>query len=152
MHKLVMALALVLIASPASAQTSCYGSLRGPLAAGGYSGDGGAYDCKDINVDIKYIGRIPLRGRIFHIYSLIYQTIPEQSDMSAHGGQRILIFRGKTYLGQFHLDTPPFFKVSIKGSSIRINTRAKFGNEIRLTKDGPPPRAFLAQDIDGLFR
>ncbi|HEY3889481.1 MAG TPA: hypothetical protein VGL73_12965 [Caulobacteraceae bacterium] len=150
---LILALTLGMAGWQGHAATKgCYGALAAPLRAGGYSGDGGAYDCKDLKVDIKYVGRIVVQGRRFNIYDLIYETIPEQSDVAVHGGQRILIFRDRTYLGQFHLDTPPFFKVGIRGHSIHINTRAKYGNEVRLTKNGPPPNAFLAQDLDGLFR
>jgi hypothetical protein len=120
--------------------------------AGGYSGDDNAYMCHDSRVRIRYVGKIAFRRASYNIYILIYVGLRAGDGLPGHGGERILMFRDGAYVGQFHLDTPPYYRVSVKGRSIRINTKAKYGNEIRMTEAGPPPNAFLAQDTDGLFR
>jgi hypothetical protein len=91
-------------------------------------------------------------GVRYEIYSLIYKTIPEQ-DEAVHGGQRVLIFKDNMkYIGQYSLDTPPFYKVTVRNHSIYINVPKKHGNKIEITGRGLPNEAWLNQVTEGLYQ
>ena len=38
-----------------------------------------------------------------------------------HGGQRLLVFHGDRYVGQYVLSPPPYINVSVKGSQLLLH-------------------------------
>jgi len=95
----------------------CFGELRSSLVAGGYTG---GVDCRTIKVNIMKAGYILGKNK-YQIYSLVYKT----HTLSPHGGQRILVFHNQRYIGQYKLDTPPFYKIVADGSDIAVYSNNK---------------------------
>jgi hypothetical protein len=75
----------------------------------------------------------------------MYHDIPA-GGTAVHGAQRILVFRNEKYIGHYHLDMMDR-RVTIRGSSIYINVPHRYGDEIKITTEGPPARAYLDQDL-----
>lgn len=150
----IFLLVLLAVANTANAtdKTSsgyCFGTLRAALSVGGYTG---GLDCSTVHVKMRKAGMITILSDKYTVYDLRYQTIPVDGT-AVHGGQRIIIIlNGKTYLGQYSLDTPPFHKISVKGHSIFINVSAEHGNRIKIGKNGPPSKVFLDQNVKEFYK
>lgn len=145
---LVLTFAVNVVVCPSAwAAKDCLGSLRAPLERGGFSG--GA-TCKGWwSLRIRFSGQTAVTG--YRIYEWRY-VLKGVSGGPGHGGERVLIFsRSGEYLGQYRLDTPPFRKVFVQGSAVRINGPASEGNAIPLD-NGPPSSVYFGHDRLGFFK
>jgi hypothetical protein len=119
--------------------------LRPALIAGGYSG---STDCKIVAFDIH---RVLSKNGVnfpFSVYDLIYRTLPDFAGGQAHGGERLLIFKGQIYLGQYDLDPPPYSDPIIIGDDILLKGSPRIdGNVIHLTRKELPPKVWLQGDV-----
>jgi len=126
----------------------CFGGLLSRLRAGGYSG---SVDCDAIEVRVEHIGDISTGNAQYEIFSLTYFQKHPAAD-SRHGGQRILVFaRGSHYVGQYVLDTPPFFSPRVVSKSIIFDLPPRQGNEIRFDA-GPPAETYINENTLALVK
>ena len=59
----------------------------------------------------------------------------------AHGGQRLVIFRGSEYVGQYALSPPHFGSVSVRGSQVLIDDVTELA--VLDFSQGPPSKTFV---------
>lgn len=120
----------------------CFGTLGAILVAGNYSGE---LNCEQISITLHKIGVIEATPKTYEIYNLIYKTIT-QDGYPPHGGQKILLFSNKQYVGQYSLSSPPFHGLSIDAKSIVIDIQKEKGNRINFDENGPPRSVFIDED------
>jgi hypothetical protein len=142
---LLLSVALLLSASAAEARPvpkDCWGKLKAPLEAGGFSPGvdcSGYYDLK-----IKYLGRTTgvRKYRVYH-YKFI---LPAVMGGPGHGGDRILIFDDHMrYLGEYQCSSP-VDRVWLRGSRIYFAFPKKDGNVLKLDGPEPPRTAWFLGD------
>jgi hypothetical protein len=129
-----------MVAPHAHGATACLGRIGEALVAGGFSGP---TDCQSADINLKKAGAIKERENIYDIYLLNYKT-KAQGDLISHGGQRIIVFQGEKYIGQYALSPPPFHRIMIVKKSIVIGgIKAADGNTVLFTDVGPPQTAWI---------
>ena len=139
-------LAMIEAAAAAKKAHDCLGSLRAPLTKGDMSG---LFDCQDGDIKIRFLGRTTGRTP-YRIYDWRY-TGYGNPGTAVHVGERILLFDDQlTYVGQYLL--PGWYRVTVRGSSIRINAPAKDGNVLKLDGPHPPRYAWLDGENEDFFR
>ena len=114
---------------------ACMAGLTRALTEGGFSGP---ILCSDADAGFVLAGRTA-DGQ-YSIYDYRYRYRPLHGAVD-HGGQRILVFQGGTYLGQYSASPPPYVSVSVRGSEVR------FGGSNSAPLDfsnGPPTRAIIS--------
>ena len=116
----------------------CMGGLRHALETGRFTGP---ILCSPKNVRFTHVGETA-RGS-FSIYDYRYRFLPLRGGVY-HGGQRILIFRGAEYLGQYAVSPPPYVSISVVGMVLRIGGAAKAGNAQLDLAHGPPRKALIS--------
>jgi hypothetical protein len=69
-----------------------------------------------------------------------------------HGGQRLVIFRGDRYVGQYHLSPPPYVTVTLNGSRVVLRTPGTSRNvEVDLSS-APPKKILVNGEVETLYR
>lgn len=69
-----------------------------------------------------------------------------------HGGQRIVIFNGAAYMGQYVIATPPFTTVEVDGNRVTLRTGGA-GTRVRLDLSRHPPKKILVNgEVATFFR
>lgn len=128
-----------------AAHGKCFGKLFEALRKGGYSG---GLDCRNLDLQIKDLGRIQQEGHYLEIFSLVYYTKGE--GVASHGGQRILFLQdGVTYVGQFRL--PDISDARIAGTQVRIPADPRYGDHIELGA-GIPPSAYIGGEVIEFYK
>jgi hypothetical protein len=85
-----------------AAPAECLGGKKDTLIAGGFSG---ALVCSPKDAQFILVGRTEGQVR-YSIYLYHYRFLPHPGGVM-HGGQRILVFEGNKYIGQYVLNPPP---------------------------------------------
>lgn len=95
--------------------TSCLAGKRTALVRGHFSGE---IFCSRKNASFVLVGRTT--GKNYAIYDYRYSFLPHAEGV-VHGGRRLVVFHGETYLGQYGL-SPPEVEVHIVGSQVLLTT------------------------------
>jgi hypothetical protein len=133
----------------------CLSGLRSVLVAGGFSG---SVDCRHDRFSMRRIGYLKSSGHRFAIYYYQYSLKPICPECAVHGGQRIIILRDGSYLGQYKPDWQVSGQI-FKGHLVLI-PRCEPGmteedckaDQVSFTPEGPPPRVHIFDDYYEFFR
>jgi len=66
----------------------------------------------------RFVGKIFPSG--YEIYDYRYRFLPHAGGVM-HGGQRIMIFKSRKYVGQYVLATPPFTNMTVRGAHLILS-------------------------------
>lgn len=148
MSKIIAAAALVmfsaLVGPEEIASSDCLSGRREALIAGGFSG---TVVCSGEDVTLSLSGTT---GSDYTVYDYRYRIM---AAAVMHGGQRILIFKGPEYIGQYALSPPPYSNVSVINSRVLVNTNDPFSEDAVLEfSNGPPPQVFIGGYVLDLYR
>ncbi len=97
----------------------------------------GVVFCSPENAWFTFVGRTT--GGRYTIYDYRYRFLPHPSG-AIHGGQRLIVFRGETYVGNYMLS--PKVSVAVRGTEVILK-----GDEdrapVRLDFSRKPPKRIL---------
>jgi len=119
--------------SLAATQQDCMDGRARALKDGGFSGP---ILCENARGSFVLVGRTGA----YTIYDYRYRFRPPHGAVD-HGGQKILIFRGEAYLGQYPASPPPYVTVSVQGSVVRFDSADSKPIDL---SNGPPTDTVLA--------
>lgn len=127
--------------SPATANSTseCLLGLRPSLIKGGFSGP---LVCSKSNATFSLVGRTN-KSR-YSIYDYRYKLLTRKGGVM-HGGQRIVVFQGRRYIGQYSLSPPPYNLTSVSGDHIVVKS-SDTNNTYTIDLSKYPPRNVL---VDG---
>lgn len=126
------------------AANDCLSGRREALAAGGFSG---LLECSGEDVALKFVGTTESG---YMIYDYRYRAM---GAAVMHGGQRLVIFRGSTYVGQYALSPPPYSTVSVLGAEVRVRSGEPSSESAVLDfSKGVPSHALLDGHVVDLCR
>ena len=122
--------------APGLAAPPCLAGKKSALLQGGFSGP---LICSRRNATFNFVGKTT--GHRFSLYDYRYRFRPADGNVT-HGGQRIVIFHGASYMGQYTITTPPFTSVTVDGATmvLRIGDAA---TRVRLDLFRHPPKKIL---------
>ncbi len=123
---------------------TCLSGRSDALRAGKFSGP---IVCSAEDATFIEIGRIG----DYVLFDYRYRFLPEHGAVM-HGGQRIVMFKGARYLGQYALNPPPHATVSVKGSKVLFQREDATGVSVMDFSNGPPLRIFAGGDFSDLSR
>lgn len=124
------------MAKPAA---ECLAGFRGALIEGHFTGP---LVCSASDATLVLVGRTA--GYRFSIYDYRYRYLPPGGNVM-HGGQKIVVFQGIRYVGQYALSPPPYTTVSVNGTHVVFQSRDT-QETVRLDFSKNPPREVV---IDG---
>jgi hypothetical protein len=108
-------------------------------------GFSGISSCSKDFFQTENIGSIAVAGNTYTIIDYRYRSAPGPGG-SVHGGQRILVIEdGQKYLGQYALSTPPFYRISVGGVAVHLDSPEDGASTINFEKGGPPLEAQLPE-------
>jgi hypothetical protein len=86
----------------------------------------------------------------YSIYDYRYRFLPSGGQV-LHGGQRLLVFRGHDYIGQYSMSPPPYAAVTVRGSYLVLS---KEGAETVMVdfSMGPPASLYFDGETEGFGR
>ncbi len=125
-------------------QQACMDGRTRALTEGGFTGP---ILCDDADASFVLAGRTG----DYSIYDYRYRYHPHSAAV-ARGGQRILVFRGEAYLGQYAASPPPYVTVSVRGAQVLFTSLDGAASEPLDLSNGPPPKAFIAGQEPTFFR
>lgn len=126
------------------AASDCLSGRREALTTGGFSG---LLECSGEDVTLNFVGTTETG---YTIYDYRYRAV---AAAVMHGGQRLVIFRGSTYVGQYALSPPPYSTAVVLGSDIHVRGDEPSSEEAVLNfSNGVPSHAFLAGHVVDLYR
>ncbi len=96
--------------------------------------------CSAKNVSFVLVGRT--KGHGYSIYDYHYRFVPRQGG-PIHGGQRLIVFEGKRYVGNYML--VPKVRIAVRGTQVVLKGGEDKG-EVRLDFSHIPPSRIL---VDG---
>lgn len=107
----------------------------------------GVIFCSPKNVSFILVGRTTGSG--YSIYNYHYR-IPQPAPLPTHGGQRLMMFRGKRYVGQYDLRS----EVSVAVSGTQVVLKGDEDSKaVRVDFSGRPPRQILVNgEVETFFR
>ncbi|MDQ0250997.1 hypothetical protein J2W22_003061 [Sphingomonas kyeonggiensis] len=142
----LIALFSVSASSTAVGRGTCMAGMGQALAAGHFSGP---IICAPQDATFTLVGKTARDG--YAIYDYRYRYRPPQAAVD-HGGQRILVFRGGEYLGQYAASPPHPVSLSVHGSVLRIAEKPGDGNLPLDFSHGPPRKALISGMEAEFFR
>ena len=150
LYRVVAILGLTTIAAwslaPAIAgERGCLGGMKGALVKGHFTGP---IVCSS-DADFALVGKTT-GATTFSIYDYRYRYMPPDGNVM-HGGQRLLVFRGAEYLGQYSMSPPPYTKVAVKGSRVVLSKEGTDSATVDFSM-GPPPSIYFDGDTEAFFR
>jgi hypothetical protein len=124
-------LASILVSSSmvlASDQTPplCLSGMRASLVHGHFTGP---IVCSRKDATFVLMGRTA--GDKFSIYDYRYRYLPAGGNVM-HGGQKVVVFRDRSYLGQYALSPPLYIIVAVKDTHVSLRAA---GNSKGVTLD-----------------
>lgn len=138
--------ALSLIPGLATTSDQCMAGRKKSLIQAQFSGP---IICSGKDATFVLAGRTS--GNEFSIYDYRYRYRPLNGSVK-HGGQRIVIFHGETYVGQYALSVPPYVSISVSGSLVKIRS-SDTPKRVSLDLSKGPPNKILANgEVAELFR
>jgi hypothetical protein len=89
-------------------------------------------------------------GNKFSIYDYRYRYLPEHGNVM-HGGQKIVVFRDRTYVGQYAL-SPPYVTAIVNRTHVLLRTAVDpQGTNLDFSR-GPPRQILVGGEIETFFR
>lgn len=146
--KITIAAALLISSTLVGCQSGvardCLSGKREALVAGGFSG---LLQCSGENVTLNFVGTT---GSGYAVSDYRYRVM---SAAVMHGGQRIVIFNGTAYVGQYPLSPPPYSTASVRASEVHVRTDQPSSEDAALDfSNGAPSQAFLDGQVVDLYR
>jgi hypothetical protein len=140
---LICVAAAWLVGPVAAKPTSeCLMGLRDSLTRGGFSGP---LICSKDDATFVLVGRTNKSN--YSIYDYRYRFRPKDGNVM-HGGQKIVVFRGLRYIGQYSLSPPPYNSISVCGSNVIVKAQDRRNIYSLDFSDIPPNTAFVdGEDI-----
>ncbi len=138
-----------LLAWPAVATppAECIARLREAVRGGDFAG---SFVCSRKDAKFEFVGRTSGKG--YSIYNYDYRYDPPGGSHVMHGGQRILLFRGNRYVGQYGLWSRGSVTAHVSGARLVLqSTETKQTVELDLSGK-PPAEVFLAGEFLSFFR
>ena len=152
MMKRTVAILVCLIAAwlmgPAAANSpsECLLGLRDSLVEGDFSGP---LVCSESDASFILVGRT--NGDRYSIYDYRYRYLPPNGNVR-HGGQKIVVFHGATYIGQYSLSPPPYKSISVCGARVVVQSQDGKGRYFLDFSDHPPSEVFVDDEILDFYR
>lgn len=114
------------------------------------SGDfSGPFVCSRKDAKFEFVGRSSGKG--YSIYNYDYRYLPSGGAVM-HGGQRLLLFQGDRYVGQYGLWSRGSVTARVRGARLVIRSNeTKQSVEVDLSGQ-PPTEVFLAGEFLSFFR
>jgi hypothetical protein len=106
--------------------------------------------CSPSDATFAFVGRTA--GSRFSIYSYDYRYNPPGGSDVMHGGQRILIFRGRRYVGQYGLWSRSAVAVRVRGTHVVLQSSETRQSVTLDFSRAPPKELFLDGEHHSLFR
>ncbi len=85
------------------------------------------------------------------LYDYRYRYLPEGAPFM-HGGQKVMMFKGARYAGQYALNPPPYADVSLNRSKVIFRTEGHPGVSVMEFAHGPPPEIFAGGHFSALYQ
>lgn len=111
---------------------ACLAGKRQALIDSGFTGP---LVCSENDATFKLVGRPS--GSKYSVYDYRYHFLPHPGGVM-HGGQKLVVFRGGKYIGQYALSPPPYTSISVSGSDIVLQSSASH-EKVRLDLANRPP-------------
>jgi len=145
---ILISVAAAWLMGPAEAnpKSECMAGLRESLIEGGFSGP---LICSKTDATFALIGRT--KESDYSIYDYRYRFMPKNGSVM-HGGQRIIVFLGTKYIGQYSLSPPPYNPMSVCGSRLIVKSRDGKDTYSLDFSDRPPNEVFVDGEILNLYR
>ena len=131
----VLAIALSLVSTATWGTTLCRPSMRRALVEGRF---GGPIVCSRNNASLILAGRTT--GTRLTIYDYRYRFLTHKGGVW-HGGQRLMVFSGNAYIGNYLL-SPPRLRITVEGTSVVLKV-PQTGEKVELDFSKAPPRKIL---------
>lgn len=146
MRRIIAAIVtMIVLFSSAAAHASTKQCLAKRRAAG-FSGK--EWLCNKTST-FRFVGRIPRSG--YEIYDYRYRFLPHAGGVM-HGGQRIKIFRGDKYIGEYPLSPPPEVNMAVRGVRLILSMGGSDQKvELNLSK-GLPARILVNGEAEDFAR
>jgi hypothetical protein len=80
-------------------------------------------------------------GDKFSVFDYRYRFRPPGGKVM-HGGQKVVVFQGSSYIGQFALSPPPYATVIVDGTRVLLEIKDT-GQKVSLDFSTGPPRELL---------
>lgn len=141
----LFATAIVQLVPAIAGASTCLGGMKGALTKGHFSGPLVCSSDADFMLVGKTTGPTP-----YSIYDYRYRYTPPDGNVT-HGGQRLLVFRGDEYLGQYSMNPPPYTVVTVSGA---YATLSKHGAETVMAdfSKGPPDSIYFDGETEAFYR
>lgn len=133
------------MAAPASEPLSCLSGFRSSLVRGHFTGP---LVCSGKDATFLLVGRTA--GDIFSIYDYRYRYLPAGGSVM-HGGQKLIVFHGKVYVGQYALSPPPYVTVTVNGSKVVLKTRGRKQVKLDFSRK-PPGQIMIGGEVETFSR
>ena len=140
----VLLMSLTLTGCHIGSARDCLSGKREAFVTGGFSG---LLECSGEDVTLNFVGTT---GSGYTVYDYRYRVM---SAAVMHGGQRLVIFKGAAYVGQYALSPPPYSTASVRGSDVHVRTDKPSAEDTVLDfSNGAPSQAFLDGQVVDLYR
>ena len=87
----------------------------------------------------------------YAIYDYRYRFLPYEGATVMHGGQRLLVFHGGEYVGQYSMSPPPDTTITVSGSYVLLSKRGAGSVTVDFSM-GPPSKIHFDGETEGLHR
>lgn len=133
---------------PAAAEptSECLMGLRESLVKGHFSGP---LVCSKSDATFILVGRTSEGG--YSIYDYRYRYLPRNGSVM-HGGQKIVVFQGTSYVGQYSLSPPPYNSIFVCGAHVIIQSQDSKDRYYLDFSKHPPRKAFVDDEILIFYR
>jgi len=86
----------------------------------------------------------------YSLYDYRYRFLPPGGQVM-HGGQRVLVFRGRNYIGQYSMSPPPYTTVTVRGPYLVLSKEGA-GTVMVDFSMGPPSSIYFDGDTAPFYR
>lgn len=114
----------------------CITGMRDALVKGHFTGP---LVCSKKDATFVLVGRTA--GDKFSIYDYRYRYLPTGGSVM-HGGQKVIVFHDKTYVGQYAFSPPPYIIVTVNGTHVSLQTTG-ISKKIQMDLSREPPGQIL---------
>jgi len=124
----------------------CLSGLRAAFVHGHFTGP---LVCSTKLATFIFVGRTAENK--FSIYDYRYRYLPQHGSVM-HGGQRLVLFHGRDYVGQYVLSPPPYADVTVSGARVIIATADDRRRDAIDLSRGPPAKILIGGEVETFFR
>lgn len=149
--KHVLGIAVFFGATSLAHAAPCLNGLKSALIKGRFSG---SVDCAHDQLEIKKVGQLRRGSHKFVIYDYRYSLASICNGCAKHGGQRILLFDDRRYMGQYKSE---YVRLSLQGGRLVIWPDKVPGIRpdpvsVKITRRGFPEKILIAGEIIHFFQ